>query len=172
MLFFTSGRALTAESVILEGQASVIDGDTIEIHSRRIRLFGIDAVESGQRCEKAGKPWLCGKDSAFALADKIATRPIECVGNEFDRYKRLVARCFLNGEDLNAWMVENGWAVAFRRDSAQYVEQEAHARSNQLGLWSGSFQMPWDWRSRKQNRGAVRPKPPSQPSSLGIDAPG
>ncbi len=54
------------------GTASVIDGDTLEIHGQRIRLHGIDAPESRQLCRLDGKPWQCGKDAANALAEKIA----------------------------------------------------------------------------------------------------
>ncbi len=50
------------------GVASVIDGDTLEIHGQRIRLHGIDAPESRQLCHLDGKPWQCGKDAANALA--------------------------------------------------------------------------------------------------------
>ncbi len=60
------------------GVASVIDGDTIEVHGQRIRLHGIDAPESRQLCRRDGKPWQCGKDAANALADKIARRPVTC----------------------------------------------------------------------------------------------
>lgn len=130
------------------GRASVIDGDTIEIHGQRIRLFGIDAVESRQRCERNGKAWNCGRDAAFALADRIGTSTIDCQGDERDRYGRLVAVCFKGGEDLNRWMVEQGWAVAFRRYSLDYVEAEAAAKAARRGLWSGRFEMPWDWRRR------------------------
>ncbi len=49
------------------GTASVIDGDTIEVHGQRIRLHGIDAPESRQLCRLDGKPWQCGKDAANAL---------------------------------------------------------------------------------------------------------
>ena len=125
-------------------------------YGKRIRLYGIDAVESGQRCQKEGRPWRCGRDLAFALADKIRERPVTCSGDEFDRYKRLIARCALNGEDLGGWMVENGWAVAFRRYSVLYVEREARAREKRIGLWSSEFQMPWEWRDRTQ-------KPREQP---------
>jgi endonuclease YncB( thermonuclease family) len=133
----------------------VVDGDTVEIHGKRIRLFGIDAVESGQRCQRDGKPWLCGRDSALALADKIGERPITCSGNRFDRYRRLVARCSLDGEDLGGWMVENGWAVAFRKYSELYVKREARARGKRVGLWSGEFEMPWEWRSNKKRPQAL-----------------
>ncbi len=62
----------------MAGIASVIDGDTLEIHGQRIRLHGIDAPESRQLCRLDGKPWQCGKDAANALADKIARRPVTC----------------------------------------------------------------------------------------------
>ena len=144
----TSTAPAAAES--LAGQASVIDGDTVEIHGQRIRLFGIDAVESRQRCSRGGKQWNCGKDSAFALADRIGRSAIDCRGVERDRYDRLVAVCFKGSEDLNRWMVEQGWAVAYRRYSMDYVKAEEAAKAAGRGLWSGSFEMPWDW--RLQNR--------------------
>ncbi len=60
------------------GVASVIDGDTIEVHGQRIRFHGIDAPESRQLCRLHGKPWQCGRDAANILADKIARRPVTC----------------------------------------------------------------------------------------------
>lgn len=58
------------------GVASVIDDDTIEIHGERVRLFGIDAPESGQHCIRDGIAYRCGKDAAFAFADKIGRRVV------------------------------------------------------------------------------------------------
>jgi len=137
-----------AENII--GQASVIDGDTIEIHGKRIRLYAIDAVESSQRCQRDGAEWTCGRDSAFALADRIGRATIDCRGDEYDRYGRLVAVCFKGAEDLNRWMVAQGWAVAYRRYGMDYAADEDAARAAGRGLWSSSFEMPWDW--RKKNR--------------------
>jgi endonuclease YncB( thermonuclease family) len=45
-------------------------------------------------------------------------------------------------------MVANGWAVAYREYSLDYVADEERAKRARLGIWSGSFEMPWDWRAR------------------------
>jgi len=134
----------------IAGTASVIDGDTIEIHGQRIRLSAIDAIESRQRCTLPdGRAWNCGKDSARALADKIGRNPVSCDVRDVDRYGRLVAVCSQHGEDLNAWLVRNGWAVAYRRYGLDYVPEENAARKNRAGIWSSDFMMPWDWRRLK-----------------------
>lgn len=136
---------------IISGTASVIDGDTIEIHGQRIRLSAIDAIESRQPCILAGgKHWNCGRDAAFALSDKIGRAPLACEVKDIDRYGRSVAVCGLRGEDIGAWMVENGWAVAYRRYGTEYVAAEGRARGAGLGIWQSKFEMPWDW--RKEHR--------------------
>ena len=48
--------------------------------------------------------------------------------------------------DLGLWMVANGHALAYRRYSTDYAEQEDLARHTRRGLWAGSFVAPWDWR--------------------------
>ena len=134
----------------LAGIASIIDGDTVEIHGERIRLYGIDAPESRQNCKRDGQPWRCGKDAAFALADKIASKPVECTSKgKPDRYGRTVAVCRLAGEDLNAWMVSQGWALAYRQYSRDYVPQENEAKEAKRGVWASEFIPPWEWRRKK-----------------------
>lgn len=138
---------LPALAETITGRASVIDGDTIEIHGRRIRLEGIDAPESRQQCmDKSGKAWPCGKASAFALADKIGTAIVRCKSHGKDRYKRDLAVCSLSDLDLNGWMVRMGWSVAYRKYSTAYVSDEDIARSRKANIWSGAFAMPWEWR--------------------------
>jgi endonuclease YncB( thermonuclease family) len=135
------------------GVASVIDGDTIQIHGQRIRLFGIDAPESSQPCARStGERWRCGQQASFALTNRIGRATVSCQPHDLDRYGRIVAVCFQESEDLNRWMVANGWAVAFRRYSLDYVADEAAVRRSQANIWSGNFDMPWDWRARHQNR--------------------
>ncbi|MDD8022674.1 MAG: thermonuclease family protein [Paracoccaceae bacterium] len=139
--------AQAASTSTITGTATVIDADTIDIHGARIRLQAVDAIESRQRCTLPnGKEWRCGTDSANALAKKIGRAPVECRVSGKDRYGRFVARCFQKGEDLNAWLVANGWAVAYRQYGREYVPQENAARKAKRGVWASRFVMPWDWR--------------------------
>lgn len=146
VLLFAALHVAPAAAQSVVGVASVIDGDTIEIRGQRIRLFGIDAPEGRQRCERDGKPYRCGQEAALALADKIDRKTVRCEQKDLDRYGRIVAVCRLGGEDLNGWLVRNGYAVAYRRYSLDYVAAEDKARSERRGLWAGEFTLPWLWR--------------------------
>jgi endonuclease YncB( thermonuclease family) len=153
LLLFTAGilgAASTPASEYIRGTASVIDGDTIEIHGERIRLHGIDAPESRQTCNKSGTEWSCGQEATQVLADKIGSDPVKCDARDRDRYGRTVAVCRLNGEDLNAWMVHEGWALAYRQYSLDYVPQENEARETRRGIWASEFTPPWEWRKTKR----------------------
>jgi endonuclease YncB( thermonuclease family) len=147
---YSSSVVLADEPIM--GVASVIDGDTIEIHSKRIRLFGIDAAENAQLCTRNGKAYRCGKEAAFALADKIGRRIVRCFPRDTDRYGRTVAVCRVGGVDINGWMVRKGFAVAYRKYSAAYVADEEEARSKQIGLWAGEFEKPWNYRRHKRRK--------------------
>ena len=125
------------------GRASVIDGDTIEIHGQRIRLFGIDALEGRQTCtDEKGASYRCGQKAAQALDYRISDGVVTCEPKDRGRYGRVVAVCRVYGEDLSAWMTELGWALAFRRYSAQYIPAEELAQRRKAGMWSGQFVPP------------------------------
>ncbi len=134
----------------VSGQARVVDGDSLEIGGARIRLFGIDAPERGQSCQEGGELWICGGLARLRLEERISQRRVVCVEKDRDRYGRIVAVCRAGGKDLNAWMVSEGWALAYRRYSEAYVDEEAGAKAARVGVWRGDFVPPWDWRRGKR----------------------
>src|ERR1700686_1970869 len=93
----------------LSGQASVIDGDTLEIHGTRIRLWGIDAPETTQLCrDDDSNQYRCGAKAANELDAFIARRPVDCSPVNLDQYGRTVAVCSIYGVGLGAWLGGNG----------------------------------------------------------------
>lgn len=130
LLFALSGKVV-----------SVHDGDTITIlagkEQVKIRLFGIDAPELKQ-------PY--GKKSKRFLSNLIAGQIVEVKENGNDRYGRTIGTIFLNGEDINAQMVESGYAWAYRRFSKKYAPQESEAKFEKRGLWRDDPIPPWVFR--------------------------
>ena len=139
------------------GKAWVIDGDTIDVARTRIRLLGLDAPESDQSCtDAAGKRWLCGRAATHALIRHLAAQQLRCLGSALDRYRRLLAICTLpDGSDVNAWLVQEGWAPTYH--SSLYRTQEAEARAAKRGIWAGSFIPPSEWRHRHRHATAFMP---------------
>ena len=141
----------------ISGFAKVVDGDTIKINSKKIRLYGIDAPEKKQKCKKTyltisfmsfTKDYMCGEVSTQKLIKKINKQKLNCDILDVDRYKRLIGECFKKNINLNSWMVSNGYAVAYRKYSKKYVSDEINAKNNKLGIWQGKFEMPWDYRRK------------------------
>ncbi|WFS07666.1 thermonuclease family protein [Methylobacterium sp. 391_Methyba4] len=164
-LILLTSPALAAEPIV--GRPSVIDGDTVVIRGTRIRLHGIDAPESAQLCQNAaGKSYRCGQVAALALADRIGAANISCEPHDTDRYGRTVAVCRKGEEDLNAWMVSQGYATAYQRYSRDYVGAETTARALKRGLWAGTFDPPSDWRRAKRASGVeTRPEMEKSPAT-------
>jgi endonuclease YncB( thermonuclease family) len=131
----------------ITGRASVTDGDTLRIDGQRIRLAGIDAPESNQRCEyEDGAQWRCGHHATLALSRKVAGQTVACQGERVDQFRRVLGTCEVDGENLNAWMVRQGWAVAYTRYSYRYLWDELVARFPERGIWSSDFTKPENWR--------------------------
>ncbi len=123
------------------GRASVIDGDTIEIHGQRIRLHGIDAPEKGQPCfDASGQPYRCGQQAAMALDEFIGESPVSCRERDVDRYGRTVADCSVRGQDIELWLVRSGYAMAYRKYSSDYIGAEQEAKNAKRGIWQGYTQ--------------------------------
>ena len=145
ILFIAIANLAVASS--LEGRVTVIDGDTLEMHGKRIRLHGIDAPESGQTCRsQSGKTYRCGQLATIQMAQYTKRKTIRCNVRDTDRYGRLVAVCFADGQDINKRIVRDGFALAYRRFSRDYVAAERNAKRDKVGMWQGAFIKPWDWR--------------------------
>ena len=127
----------------ISGRARVVDGDSLEIAGRRLRLRGIDAPELGQSCRDDAKTVSCGRFARDHLRRLIGGAPVDCQGWETDRYDRLLVICKARGTDLNAAMVRDGWALAY----GGYEAEEAKARRAGRGLWATDFEAPADWRA-------------------------
>jgi endonuclease YncB( thermonuclease family) len=132
----------------LIGRARALDGDSLELAGEQIRLFGIDAPESRQRCrDGAARSYACGRVATRALATAIAGRDIACTRIERDHYGRQVAICAAAGRDLGEAMVRAGLAVELTEYSqGRYAAAEQAARAAGRGLWAGPFERPAEWR--------------------------
>ena len=129
------------------GKAWVIDGDTVVINNIHIRLEGIDAPESAQTCTDAGGgSWACGNRATRELRNYIRGQELTCEEKALDRYRRTLAICKLpDGTDINAWMVRQGWAVAYGFTKTYQSEQD-EAENAKRGIWAGTFMEPAHWR--------------------------
>ncbi|WP_349434636.1 thermonuclease family protein [Pararhizobium sp. A13] len=135
-------RLDTAGQEMVSGWVKVVDGDTLVLDGKRIRLVGIDAPELRQVCQRDNQRWPCGKGAKDHLVALIDDAKTTCEAGGSDRYGRLLAVCSSGSRDLNAAMVAAGYAIAF----GDYEAEERAARENRLGIWSGTFEAPRTWR--------------------------
>jgi endonuclease YncB( thermonuclease family) len=132
---------------ILQGLAMVIDGDTIEVAGERLDIFGIDAPEQDQTCERGGGgTWNCGAEATRLMRRMAHYQIVECEVRASDSAGQRVARCRVGDEDLGRAMVRAGFAIEVP-STGIYAAEEGMARTGHLGIWSGSFDNPRDWRA-------------------------
>src|SRR3979490_2077638 len=151
-----------AQAADIVGIAKVREGDHVQIGSNRIRLGGIDAPSVDQLClNNAGERWNWGAAARDELIKHADNKTWTCHTRQVvDRRGRTVARCEVDGEDIQKWMVRNGWALSYGRGSPDYDEEEEAARRAKAGMWQGAFIAPWDWRVRNKKTailGSVKP---------------
>lgn len=156
-------RATHATSPLLRGRPRVVDGDTLVVAGESIRLKGVDAPESGQRCTRRGGGWLaqhrgsydCGEAATKALARYLRLRRVTCVGSTKDKYGRRLARCYVRAwwggdTDVGVWLLTRGHAVVYGAAPRAYREAEARAKARKAGVWGGSFEVPALWRAKRE----------------------
>lgn len=141
-----------AQAQSTSGQAAAIDGDSLEVSGVRVRLFGIDAPEARQTCERSGHAWQCGQEAAALLRELVQRGSVRCEQQDVDDYGRSVAICAVGRIDLSDAMVRAGLAVALPHFSEAYVSGAETARMHNLGIWAGTFEQPGDYRASNPSR--------------------
>ena len=98
----------------------VYDGDTITIASKpyknypvyrfSVRLNGIDTPELKTQNENEKKHAIIARD---ALHERIFGKYVELKNVKFEKYGRLLADVYLDGENLNDWLILNNFATKY-----------------------------------------------------------
>lgn len=121
-----------AEAVI-EGVARVLDGQTIEINGRPVRLAGLAVPEELKHCGRRDQQ-TCTTAAMLQLQQLIATVPVRCRVEQADG-SQLVGTCYTGTEDVGRELVRTGYARAYRAYSDRYVDDEIAAEAMQRGHW-------------------------------------
>lgn len=114
----------------------VIDGDTLVLNGIHYRLYGIEAPERKDVCQRAQGPWWCGAAATAAVRALVAEGRVKCEPLKRDRYGRTVARCWAGLIEINDELVRRGFAWACRKYSFDYVPAEQEAKRKRRGVWS------------------------------------
>ena len=143
------------------GVPKIREADQVQIGNNRIRLSGIDAPSVDQLClNPKGDRWTCGIAARDELSRHVGGKSWICHLGQADHHGHWLARCNVDGEDIQKWLVRTGWALSYKRRSQGYDADEAAAREARAGMWQGAFIAPWDWRVRNKKTpilGAIKP---------------
>ena len=158
----------TAGAADITGVPKIREADQLTIGNNRIRLGGIDAPSVDQLCLNTnGERWTCGVAARDELIKRVGNKSWTCRTRATDRRGRIVARCEVDGQDIQKWLVANGWALAYVRFSRDYEADEKAAREAKAGMWQGAFIAPWDWRVRNKKTAVLgATKPPESAKAI------
>lgn len=157
LTMLTTGSAAAEET--LRGMVKAVhDGDTVVLVGRgtgrlTVRLYGIDAPET-TKPDHPGQPY--SSQARRVLMYKLLGREVTVQLREYDQYGRGVGVLLLDGRDINAEMVAEGQAWAYRRFldgpyASTYSRLEEQARRLRRGLWRDPAPRP-PWEFRKTHR--------------------
>lgn len=148
--FFSSFASATQTEIFASSNnVKVVDGDSLEINNKRIRLMGIDAPEYMQTCkDNNNKLYKCGHQSTTFLKNLIKDKSIKCLIHKKDQYDRFLCTCYIDDLDINKEMIKKGQAITYLETN--YHQEQLFAKQNKLGIWSGDFIHPRLFRLMKE----------------------
>ncbi len=131
------------------GSGTAVEGDLVSVNGSAVKLWGIDAPDAGQTCQtKANQPYDCFTRAKDELSRLVGANQVTCYVRGTDRNGQSIGTCAVNGLDLAALMVRNGWAFAYTELTPQYADLEGYAQTRVRGVWGGRAESPWHYRSR------------------------
>jgi endonuclease YncB( thermonuclease family) len=128
------------------GRAAALGSDTLSLNGQTFRLFGIDGMDFTQSCFVDGQAQACGASATRALQILVDPAAVTCTPAGDAGGGVAFARCTGPDGDIAAKMVEEGWALAVRAQTEDYVAAEDAARAAKAGVWRGTFSAPWAYR--------------------------
>ncbi len=131
---------------VVTGPAQAVDGATLAVAGRTVRLSDIDAPPASLMCRDGAWQYRCGDEARRGLDRAIGKGPVECVDLRPGSAGQVEATCRNDaGLDIGAIQVESGWAVDDMKKSSRYVAEESRARDGNRGLWRNDFAHPELW---------------------------
>lgn len=144
LVFGTLALLLAASAALADiGSLAFVGRDaTLRVGHKTVHLFGIYIPDTGRTCDTFLQPTRCGSHAALALDRKIQGFVYcEYLSRNPDRSYNAVCRIDADGarfgerEDLAAFLLREGWAVALPGAPFEYVTLERIARSQGRGIW-------------------------------------
>ncbi|MFA7095874.1 MAG: thermonuclease family protein [Gammaproteobacteria bacterium] len=132
---FMLAVSFCAQASEIVSYAFLNDDGSLRVRGHTIRLYGIYIPPTDDTCRTFERPVKCGPRAVLALDFKIGADFVHCkpVARNADGSIEAICR---DGEDnLNEWMLMNGWAVARPEAPFEYKAMEEIARERHLGIW-------------------------------------
>jgi endonuclease YncB( thermonuclease family) len=144
-----AAKAPAARDDVIKGTGRVAGPGLVRIGSNSVRLNGVMMLDFSQVCRRAdGSTWSCGA-AAEKSFDKLirSRRQLRCeITGEADGIRN--GTCELDGKDLAAELVRQGFAFAEGSLWSSYSAQQSEAQEAKAGLWAGEPERPDAWRDR------------------------
>jgi len=137
---WSASNSAIAANFDFEGHAIVRDDGSLLIGNRAVHLFGIYLPETNRQCRSWQRPVRCAPRGVLAL-DFIVEGFIRCIEQGLSPNGGVLATCwkdrssFDEGQDLAAYLIERGWAMALPGAPFEYHALERIARSRGMGVW-------------------------------------